>query len=38
MILIDGALPDTQSAWLMARIERSAALARIPRAVVPGER
>jgi len=35
MILIDGALPDIQSVWLLGRIERSPALARIPRAVIP---
>jgi CheY-like chemotaxis protein len=35
MLLIDSAMPDSHREWLLDRIERSPALARIPRAVFP---
>jgi CheY-like chemotaxis protein len=35
LVLIDGALPELERRWLLARMERSAALARILRAVLP---
>jgi CheY-like chemotaxis protein len=34
MVVVDRAMPDIDRLWLLAKIERTPALARIPRAVI----